>query len=129
MTNTTREIIHRHWELANSRRWQEFATLLAPDLYYEVPQTQEYIETGLGYLEMFKTWPGNWIASIKQLVCDGDNAVCIIDFHVDESTMTGISIFALREGRISKVTDYWPAPYEPPPRATQYMQRRNPSAA
>lgn len=124
MSEVTRALILRHWELANARRWEEFSTLLAEDLYYEVPQTAEYIDSGHGYLEMFRTWPGDWQASIQHLVCDGAKAVCLIDFIVDAERMTGISFFELRSGRIIKVTDYWPEPYEPPPRATSFMKRR-----
>lgn len=120
----TRALIQRHWALANARQWDEFARLLAPDLQYDVPQTREYIESGPGYLEMFRTWPGDWRATVTQLVCDGDKAVCVIDFDVDAQRMTGISVFELRAGLVARVTDYWPEPYEPPPRHTAWMKRR-----
>ena len=128
MTESTRALILQHWELANERRWKEFQTLLAPGLYYEAPQTREYIDSGLGYFEMFRTWPGDWKATIKQLICDGDQAISIIDFDVGEERMTGISIFEVKDGLIYKVMDYWPAPYEPAQRATEHM-KRHPSAA
>lgn len=123
----TRSIIEAHWASANARQWAAFGELLHPDLRYEVPQTREYIEGGAGYLEMFRTWPGAWTAVVKQLVCDGATAVCIIDFVVPgEDTMTGISVFEVSDGLLLKVTDYWPAPYEPPPRQTPHM-KRNPA--
>lgn len=124
MSEQTRSLIVRHWELANERRWDEFGQLLHPDLLYEVPQTREYIQSGDGYLEMFKTWPGPWVAKIKHLVCEASKAVCVIEFVVGAETMTGISIFELQDGVISKVVDYWPEPYEPPPRSTPHMKRR-----
>ena len=120
---TLRDLVTTHWQLANQRRWDEFAALLDASLRYEVPQTREYIDSGEGYLEMFRTWPGDWQARVRELVCDEDKAVCIIDFVVGEETMTGISVFVVRDGRIVQVTDYWPAPYEPPPRATRWLQR------
>jgi SnoaL-like domain len=128
MSESTRQLILQHWSLANERRWKEFELLLAPDLYYEAPQTREYIESGSGYFEMFRTWPGKWKAIIKQLICEGDKAISIIDFVVGDETMTGISIFQIRDGLICKVTDYWPERYEPAPRATEYV-KRHPSAA
>ena len=128
MSETTRDLILRHWRLANARQWDAFETLLAPDLGYDVPQTREYIDSGPGYSEMFRTWPGDWTATVQHLVCDGDKAVCVIDFDVAGDRMTGISIFERRGGLIVKVTDYWPEPYEPPPRQTAQMKRR-PAAA
>jgi hypothetical protein len=97
MSETTRELILRHWHLANARQWDEFDTLLAPDLRYEVPQTREYIESGPGYSEMFRTWPGDWTATIHHLVCDDVKAVCIIAFDVGERHDDGH--FGLRTAR------------------------------
>lgn len=124
MTEATRSLILRHWALANARDWAAFAELLHPGLRYEAPQTREYIEDGPGYLEMFRTWPGAWTAHIRELVCEPQRAVCIIDFVVGGETMTGISVFGVEGGRITSVTDFWPEPYEPPPRVTPVMKRR-----
>ncbi len=129
MPDNTRALILRHWEFANARHWDEFAMLLAPDLKYEVPQTREYIESGQGYAEMFSTWPGDWKATITDLVCDGDKAICIIDFNVGQDSMKGISVFEVHGGQIARVTDYWPEPYEPPPRETAHMKRRPPAGS
>jgi len=124
MSEQTQSLIQQHWDLANARRWDEFSQLLDPELLYEVPQTREYIESGPAYLEMFRTWPGDWTAKITHLVCEQAKAVCVIDFAVGPDVMTGISIFELSGGRISRVTDYWPEPYEPPVRSTPHMKRR-----
>lgn len=124
MSQQTRSLILQHWDLANARRWSEFAQLLHPELLYEAPQTREYVESGAGYLEMFSTWPGEWKAEITQLVCDEAKAICIIDFTVGGETMTGISVFELDGRLISRVTDYWPEPYDPPPRVTPHLKRR-----
>lgn len=124
MSQQTRSLILRHWDLANARHWGGFGQLLAPDLRYEVPQTREYIESGPGYLEMFSTWPGDWKAVVRELVCEEAKAICIIDFLVDGQCMTGISVFQRSGPLISSVTDYWPEPYDPPPRSTPHMKRR-----
>lgn len=124
MSEKTRSLILQHWSFANERRWIEFSKLLHSDMRYEVPQTREYIESGAGYLEMFATWPGNWVAKIRHLVCEESKAICVIDFVVGAETMTGISIFELNGGVIGQVTDFWPEPYEPPPRSTPHMKRR-----
>lgn len=121
---TTRETIQAHWAHANARRWAEFAALLHPDMAYECPQTREYAEGAVGYLEVFRTWPGDWVAEILQLICDTDRAVSVIEFRVGQERMTGISIFELAGGLITRVTDHWPEPYEPPPRATPLLRRR-----
>ena len=66
MTDTA-EIVRRYWALANARAWDEFATLLAPAMRYEVPQTREFAEGAAAYLELFRTWPGDWRAEVDRV--------------------------------------------------------------
>lgn len=124
MSEVTRALVKRHWDTANQRSWTEFSFLLHPNLRYELPQTREYIESGLGYLEMFRTWPGDWHGTVRQLVCEDHKAVCFVDFTVGGQVTTGISIFEFEDNKIVRVTDYWPDPYEPPARHTPHMKRR-----
>lgn len=124
MSEQTRKLIQAHWDLANARDWSKFAQLLHPALLYEAPQTREYIEGGPGYLDMFVTWPGDWKASVKLFVCETTKAVSWIDFAVGSEVMTGISIFEVNDGLITKVTDFWPEAYEPPPRVSPHLKRR-----
>lgn len=123
MSEATRAIIQSHWSAANDRNWEAFSVLLDPALRYDVPQTNEYIEGALGYVDMFRTWPGDWEAIVKCLVCEESKAVCIIEFIVGAEVMTGISVFELMADRIVKVLDYWPEPYDPPPRESKHMKR------
>jgi hypothetical protein len=124
LIEATRQRILCHWSLANERRWDEFATLLHADLHYEVPQTREYIDSAAGYLDMFRTWPGDWKAEIKELVCEEHKAISVIEFRVGAEVMTGITIFGFAHGKIVSVTDHWPDPYEPPPRQSTFFKRR-----
>lgn len=126
MSTATRALILLHWQLANERNWDAFAALLKSDLRYEVPQTREFIATGAGYLDLFRTWPGDWQAQVQELVCEASKAVCLIRFQVGAEVMAGISIFGIVDGKIAAVTDYWPEPYEPPPRLTVHLRRHPP---
>lgn len=123
MPDTARQLILRHWELANARDWDAFARLLHPGLVYEVPQTRERAAGAEGYLDLFRTWPEPWRADVQRLVAEPDCVVCQIDFVAGEQHMTGIGFFGLRNGLIAHVTDWWPEPYEPPPRQTAHLQR------
>ena len=125
MNTPTEQLIRTHWELSNQRRWDAFSTLLHPQLRYDCPQTREYIDGALGYVELFRTWPGEWHATVQKVIAAGNEGMSIIEFSVGEETMTGLSVFEATDGRISRVTDYWPANYEPPPRATPHMRRHD----
>jgi hypothetical protein len=123
LSEASRELIQRHWALANARDWPAFAALLHPQLHYEVPQTREFLDSAEGYLDLFTTWPGAWRADLRELVAEGERAISVIDFVIGDTKETGISVFELDQGRIRRVTDHWPAPYEPPPRASAYLKR------
>lgn len=115
--------IQSHWDLSNDRDWEAFAKLLHPALRYECPQTREYIEGAVGYLEMFKTWPGEWRAGVEKLICSEKEGLSVIKFLVGKDVMTGLTVFEFTDGLIAKVTDYWPEEYEPPSRATPHLKR------
>ncbi len=116
-------LVLRHWEAANVRSWKEFAELLSPDLVYDVPQTRERIRGREGYVDFFRTWPGEWRADVVEVIAEEHKAVTVINFVTPTEQMTGITFFEVAAGKIVRVTDHWPSPYEPPPRASTYVER------
>lgn len=123
MRPTTRQAIQRFWQTANARDWEPFAALLHPEVIYLVPQTRERVRGRAGFVDLFRTWPGQWRADLQQLIADDDQAVSTILFHVDGEESTGISFFEFDTGLISRITDHWPTPYDPPPRVTTHIER------
>ncbi len=123
MSDRNRDVIERFWRAANDRDWDRFAALLHPELLYVVPQTRERVKGSAGFVELFRTWPGEWHAAVEIVIADEARAVSTINFSVGTESMTGISFFELTGGLIRHVTDYWPSPYEPPARATPHMER------
>jgi hypothetical protein len=123
MPDQVRITIRRFWSTANEWQWDQFAALLHLELLYRVPQTRECVRSRDGFVDFFRTWPGEWKAEITQLIADAHSAVSTITFLTEGEAMTGISFFELRDGLIYRITDYWPSPYEPAARATPYVER------
>lgn len=123
MSLSTRELMQRFWATANARDWAGFAALLHPDVVYRVPQTRERAQGREAFVDVFRTWPGDWVAQVRTLIADGDEGVTTIDFSADGGSETGISFFRVEGGLIREITDHWPAPYEPPPRHSPHLQR------
>ena len=119
----TRELVLLHWQLANARDWPAFAALLHADMVYEAPQSRERIRGALGYVDFFATWPQPWRAEVLRCIADDDSAMTQISFISSAPPMMGLSLFDVQDGRIVRVTDYWPDPYEPGPRASKHVQR------
>lgn len=124
----SRELIIRYWETLNARDWAGFAETLAEDLVYEVPQTRERVRGKEHYLEFNQTYPGDWTIEIVRVVADASmadesQAAGQILFRDGDQTLTGISFFRLRNGKIQHITDFWPEPYEPPERMSRGVER------
>jgi len=119
----THELIESYWRHANARQWDAFATLFTDDLVYEAPQSRERVRGVPDYVEFNRTWPGDWRAMVLRIVGEGSHGVSWIDFRVDGQVMPGISFFDVHDGRIARITDWWPEPYEPPARATDRIER------
>jgi SnoaL-like domain len=118
-----RETVQRFWLTANARDWPAFAALLHPEMDYLVPQTRERARGRDAFVEVFRTWPGDWQARITTLVADEAGAATVIDFVVGGEASTGISFFEFTDGLVARVTDHWPEPYDPPPRASAHLKR------
>lgn len=128
MQDSRAELVRRYWQAANARDWAAFADLLAEDIVYELPQTRERVRGHTAYLIFNQTWPGDWEAEVLRVLGEGDQAVSEIAFHVRDAhgvrTETGISFFQFdTAGRICRIVDHWPAPYAPPPRACDCIER------
>ncbi|MCY4756344.1 nuclear transport factor 2 family protein [Pelomonas aquatica] len=123
MSLSTRDLVLRHWQLANAHDWVAFARLLHPALVYEAPQSRERIRGALGYVDYYATWPQPWRVEVQKCIADDAGAMTRIDFVSSAPTMTGLTIFDIQDGLIARVTDYWPDPYEPGPRASVHVER------
>lgn len=123
MSSPTRELVLLHWQLANARDWAAFGRLLHPDLLYEAPQSRERIRSALGYVDFFATWPQPWRVDVLKCIADDDSVLTKIAFISSAPTMTGLTIFDVRDGLIARVTDFWPDPYEPGPRESAHVER------
>lgn len=130
MQHSSQDLVRRYWQAANARDWAAFADMLAENIVYEVPQTRERVRGRAAYLIFNQTWPGDWEAELLRVLGEGDQVVSEIAFHVHHgdglslSTETGISFFEFdTAGRICRIVDHWPAPYEPPPRACDCIER------
>lgn len=117
------QIIQKYWKAANDRHWDSFESLLDEKIIYDLPQTRERIRGREIFTEFNKTYPGKWSIKIIHLICEDEKAVSEIRFLSDEGEQTGISFFEINEGKISRIVEYWPEPYQPPERKIGEIER------
>ncbi|MEU4396646.1 nuclear transport factor 2 family protein [Kribbella sp. NPDC023855] len=114
-TEQSRVIARQYFETMAARDWDSFGALLAEDVVYELPQTAERV-TGRDRLVQFnREYPGDWRIDVSRLIVDGETAAGTMNFTVGDDEMVGLVYLELTGGLISRVTDFWPEPYDAPP--------------
>jgi ketosteroid isomerase-like protein len=104
-------------EALDAREWPTWLELLDPDVVYEIPQTRERIRGRDAYLRFNQTFPGDWHLSPKVVIGDAERAVVWFEWQVeDERADAQVFLELGADGRITRVTDFWPEPYDPPER-------------
>lgn len=123
MTDTA-AVIRRYWTCADRRDWEGFASVLAEDVVYEVPQTRERVSGRAAYLRFNRDYPGDWQVTVRRVVADETGGVAWTEFVVGEESMTGLHFFTVdAAGLICLVDDFWPESYEPPPGRDHLVER------
>jgi ketosteroid isomerase-like protein len=113
-TQRTRDVVGRYFATMVGREWDAFGELLSSDVVYELPQTRERITGRAKYLQFNREYPGDWTASVTRLIVDGTSAAASMNFTVGDEEMVGLVYLELADGLVTRITDFWPEPYDPP---------------
>lgn len=105
------------------RDWPALAELLDPDVVYEVPQTRERIRGRDRYVTFNAEYPGDWHLEPRVVLGDDRAGGVLFRWTVGDEEAFGIAFFELDGGRITRITDFWPEPYEPPPGREHLVER------
>lgn len=123
-SGAAQHVVAAYWAAAEERDWAAFAALLADDVVYELPQTRERIRGRDAYVRFNVEYPGDWHLTIERVVGTGRYAASWTRFQVAGTEQPGLCFFDLDgDGRIAKITDFWPEPYEPPPGREHLTER------
>ena len=100
-----------------------FAALLDPDVVYEIPQTRERIRGRDSYVRFNAEYPGDWHIEPRVVLGDDHDGSLLFCWRLGDEDSLAIAFFEAADGRITKVTDFWPEPYEPPPGREHLVER------
>lgn len=111
----TDTIARRFWELMASNDFHAVAEVLHPDFELDWPQSGERILGAFNFGEMNRNYPakGPWRFTIERLVADDNGVVTEVTVTDGGMTATAITFFTVRDGRIHRIVEYWPEPFEP----------------
>jgi SnoaL-like domain len=113
-----------YWAAAEARDWSGFAALLADEVVYELPQTRERIRGKERYVRFNVEYPGDWHLAVEMAVGEERHAASWARFVLDGQEQQALTFFEFDDaGLITKITDFWPEPYEPPAGREHLVER------
>ena len=119
------EVVAAYWAAAEARDWDAFGALCADDVVYCGPQTREQVRGREAYIRFnAEGFAYEWHLRVERIVGEGRHAASWIEFTTAEGPMVGLCFFELDEdGLISRITDFWPEPYELPASRAHLVER------
>jgi SnoaL-like domain len=118
-----RELAERFIARLEARDWDAWAGLLHPAVVYEIPQSRERIRGRDRYLRFNQEYPGDWHLRPKVTIADERHGVVWFEWLLDGRIDDAMAFFEFADGLITRVTDFWPEPYEPPPGREHLVER------
>jgi hypothetical protein len=118
-----RELAERFIASLEARDWDAWAALLHPAVVYELPQSRERIRGRDRYLRFNQEYPGDWHLRPKVTIADERHGVVWFEWLLNGRTDDAMAFFEFAGGVITRVTDFWPEPYEPPPGREHLVER------
>jgi hypothetical protein len=119
------DVVAAYWAAAEARDWDAFGALCADDVVYRGPQTREQVRGREAYIRFNADgFAYEWHLTVERIVAEGRHAASWTEFTTAEGALTGLCFFDLDEdGLISRITDFWPEPYELPASRVHLVER------
>src|SRR5580700_7290264 len=109
-----RELVTAYWAAAEARDWEAFGRLLTEDVLYQAPMSHERVAGKAAYLRFnAEGFTGDWHLAVQRIVADEGTAASWIAMTDAGETYPGLTFFEVADGLITRITDFWPQPYEP----------------
>ena len=120
------QAVAAYWAAIEARDWVTLPGLIAPDVFYEVPQTRERVSGREAFVRFCADgFPGEWHVAVERAVGQGRHAASWVRWSSgDDASQSGLSFFDLGDdGRLTRITDFWPEPYELPASRAHLVER------
>jgi hypothetical protein len=121
--NDAKALVTAFVDRMERRDWPALAELLDTDVIYEIPQTRERIRGRDNYVRFNAEFPGDWHVAPQVVLGDDHDGSLLFAWTLDGETSLAIAFFEVANGRITKITDFWPEPYDPPPGREHLVER------
>jgi ketosteroid isomerase-like protein len=115
VSDESRDVIEHFWKTMNTNDFRAVGRLLHDDFLLEWPQSGERIRGAENFVAMNELYPaaGPWRFTVNRVVAGGPTGASDVTVTDGERVDRAVTFFELRDGRIWRVTEYWPDPFPP----------------
>jgi ketosteroid isomerase-like protein len=108
------EVVHQFWQLMGTNNFHCVGAVLSEDFVLEWPQSNERIRGAERFSRMNAEYPahGPWRFAVHRIVGGGSEAASEVSVTDGVQTATAISFFTVVRGKITRLVEYWPEPFE-----------------
>jgi hypothetical protein len=118
-----KELVAAFADRLERRDWAGLSALLHPDVVYEIPQSRERIRGRDRYVQFNAEYPGDWHVEPVVVLGDDHDGSLLFRWTLAGESSLAVAFFEVAEGLITKITDFWPEPYDPPPGREHLVER------
>lgn len=125
MSDEVRRAIDRFWETMGTNDFRAAGELLHEDSVLDWPQTHERFRGRASFVAVNAHYPaaGLWRFTINRLVVGEGEGVSDVTVTDGARVDRAISFFELRDGRIWRLTEYWPENGDAPTWRSRWAER------
>jgi ketosteroid isomerase-like protein len=115
MSTDPEAVVRQFWRLMAGNDFALVRSVLAADFVLEWPQSGERIRGAENFARVNSEYPtnGQWQFQINRLLAQGERVVTQVSLTDGVQSAEPISFFTIAQGRISRLVEYWPEPFEP----------------
>jgi uncharacterized protein involved in tolerance to divalent cations/ketosteroid isomerase-like protein len=125
MPASAESVVRAFWQLMASNDFDAVGAVLAPGFVLEWPQSGERIRGAENFARVNSEYPshGRWRFTVQRVVAQGPSVVTQVGVTDGVRSAEAISFFSVEDGRISRIVEYWPDPFEPRPERRHRVER------
>lgn len=122
---TNKQILEEFWATMETNDFYAAAQLLHNDYTLDWPQSGERIRGRNNFAAMNTAYPaeGKWTFLINHIAADGE--LVVTDVSVSDGNLEDhcITFSTIRDGKIWKQVEFWPAPFYAPAWRAQWVEK------
>jgi len=109
------ELVEKFWGLMKTNDFLSVGSVLADDFVLDWPQSRERISGRDNNAAMNEEYPANgrWEFTVNRIIGNDSEAVSDVSLTDGVQKARVVSFFTVRDGKISKMVEFWPEPFTP----------------